>query len=220
MKRSLSWIVALPMGCLILTATAHADASCAAWQKAIKAGMAQTRIHAAIDSPLDPEAVKMGWKPTLMHCIVIDNVQYSNVLHKDFGRTAVAQPELRQMATDLLGFQAEAGCQAAGREQRGGVDTLIYSAGTDLGNGPARLRLWVDSSTGLPVRAVSDEPATDTTFSVDKTSGKNAAVVKTTANGKRIVSTHAYIYGALVKPPSQGKVDAQAQAALAALLKP
>ena len=220
MNRYLKGIVALPAGCLIFTTLAHADASCTAWQKAITAGMAQTRIHAAVDAPLDPLAVKMGWKPTLMHSIVIDNVQYSNALHKDFGRTAVAQPELRQMATDLAAFQAEEGCQAAGREQRGGINTLVYTASTDLGNGPARLRLWVDSSTGLPVRAVSDEPATDTTFSVDKTVGKNAAVVKTTPNGKRIVSTHAYIYGALVKAPSQGKVDTQAQAALDALLKP
>ena len=220
MNRFMNLIAACPVGCLVLTTFAHADTSCAAWQKAITAGMAQTRIHAAVDSPLDPMAVKMGWKPTLMHSIVIDNVQYSNALHKDFGRTTLPQPELRQMATDLLGFQAEGSCQAAGREQRGGIDTLVYTASTDLGNGPARLRLWVDSSTGLPVRAVSDEPATDTTFSVDKSAGKNAAVVKTTPNGKRIVSTHAYLYGAMVKAPSQGKVDAQAQAALDALLKP
>ena len=85
---------------MLLPATAPhvwaADASCAAVLKAVQAGMAQPRIHAAIDAPLDAEAIKLGVKKTLMHSIVIDKLQYSNALDPKFQRVALANADERR----------------------------------------------------------------------------------------------------------------------------
>ena len=86
---------------------AAADAGCTAVAKAAQAALAQPRIHAAIDSPLDPEALKMGFKQRLMHSIVIDQVQYSNAIRAGFSRTALDSKEMRMLASDLGPFLVE-----------------------------------------------------------------------------------------------------------------
>ena len=94
--------LALLLGAVAIGLPAHAaDSACAPVLKAVRAGMAQARIHAAIDLPLDPVALKMGLKPTLMHSIVIDKLQYSNAIRPGFGKTALDSPEMLALASDL-----------------------------------------------------------------------------------------------------------------------
>jgi hypothetical protein len=203
--------------------TLAADTGCAPVVKALNAGLAQPRIHAAIDSPLDPEAVKMGMKQTLMHSIVIDQVQYSNAIHPTFSRTALESKNMRMLATDLGPFMVEEGCRSAGSEKVAGRDAQVYTASGDLGRGEIRFKLWIDKATGLPLRAVSDEPEVDvdTVFAaLDKKKGRPSVEVKEKPNGRRQVATHAYLFGDAVKPPgAKGAVDAGALASLQALLK-
>jgi hypothetical protein len=203
---------------------AHAaDTSCAAVVKALNAGLAQARIHAAIDSPLDPAAIKMGMKPTLIHSIVIDQVQYSNAIRPMFSRTALESKEMRMLATDLGPFMVEEGCKAGGTDKVAGRDAQVYTASGDLGRGEIRFKLWIDKATGLPLRAVSDEPEVDvdTVFNaLDKKKGRPSVEVKEKPNGKRQIATHVYLFGDAVKPPgAKGAVDAAALASLQAALK-
>ncbi len=204
--------------------TAHsADSSCAPVVKAANAGLAQPRIHAAIDSPLDPEAVKMGFKPTLMHSIVIDQVQYSNAIRAGFSKTPLDSKDMRMLASDLGPFMVEQGCRAGGSERVAGRDAQVYLAAGDLGRGEIRFKLWIDKASGLPLRAVSDEPDFDVETLFDKPGKKGGAskmTIKEKANAARMVSTHAYIFGDAVKPPGpKGALDAGALASLQALLK-
>jgi hypothetical protein len=200
-----------------------ADSSCAPVIKAANAGLAQPRIHAAIDSPLDPEAVKMGFKPTLMHSIVIDQAQYSNALRAGFSKTPLESKDMRMLATDLGPFMVEQGCKAAGSEKLAGRDALVFLAAGDMGRGEIRFKLWIDKASGLPLRAVSDEPDVDVETLFDKPTKKGGAsklAIKEKPNGARVISTHAYIYGDAVKPPgSKGALDTGALATLQALLK-
>lgn len=219
---TLSWLA----GCLLavaLDAAQAADTSCATVIKAANAGLAQPRIHAAIDSPLDPQAVKMGFKPTLMHSIVIDQVQYSNAIRASFSKTALESKDMRLLATDLAPFMVEQGCKASGSEKLAGRDTQVFVASGDMGRGEIRFKLWIDKASGLPLRAVSDEPDFDVETVLDKLDRKGGAskvAIKEKPNGTRVVSTHAYIYGDAVKPPGpNGALDAGALATLQALLK-
>ena len=199
-----------------------ADASCAGVLKAVQAGMVQPRIHAAIDAPLDAEAIKLGFKKTLMHSIVIDKLQYSNALDPKFQRVALANADERGMASDLAAFQAEHGCNALGSARLAGRAAQVFALTTDLGRGEVTVRLWVDAASGLPLRAVTDEPDFDVDTVLQraaKAGAKSRAQVTEKANGQRIVSTHAYLYGDAVKAPgSGGTLDAQALSQLQALL--
>lgn len=219
-------LAALLLGLCGSAAALAADNSCAALNKAVSAGMAQARVHAAIDSPLDAAALKAGMKPTLLHSIVIDKVQHSNALNPRFSRVPVADAGQRELATDLAAFQAESGCQALGRVHLAGRSAVLYAFSTDLGRGRVRVQLWVDSSSGLPLRATSDEPDFD--FDVDVAWKKPVATQGASpkldmlerANGKRLVSTHAYLYGSVVLAPDvQGAVNPAALSQLQALLK-
>lgn len=214
---------------LLLTAAsialpAHAaDTACAPVLKAVRAGMAQARIHAAIDHPLDPEAVKMGMKPTLVHSIVIDKLQYSNAIRPSFSKTPLDSPDMRALATDLAAFEIDTGCKALGAQAVAGRTTMAYAMSLDLGRGDARITLWVDSSSGLPLRALTDEPDVDVDTVWKPGKGKDAPSIdiQQRPNGKRVVARHAYLYGNDVKPPSaSGAVDATTLATLQALLKP
>lgn len=199
------------------------DASCAPVSKAATAALAQPRIHAAIDAPLDPEAVKMGMRPTLMHSIVIDQTQYSNAMTPSFRKTALISADMRTLATDLAPFMVESGCKAAGREQLAGHEARLYTATADQGRGEIRMKLWIDGRTGLPLRAVTDEPDVDVDAALaalDKRKARPAVDVKQKPNGKRNVATHAYWFGDAVKPPGpSGSIDPAVLAGLQALLK-
>jgi hypothetical protein len=203
--------------------TLAADTSCAPVTRALNAGLAQTRVHAAIDSPLDPEAVKAGFKPTLMHSIVIDQVQYSNAIRAGFSRTPLDSKEMRMLATDLGPFMVDTGCQAAGTEKLAGRDALVFTAKGDLGRGEIRFKLWIDKATGMPLRAFSDEPEGDlTTFfdALDKKKGRPAKQAAPQAGAPRKLATHAYLFGDSVKAPGPGGVlDAGNLSRLQSLLK-
>lgn len=220
MKRQL----ALLLTAATITPPAQAaDAACTPVLKAVRAGMAQARIHAAIDHPLDPEAVKMGMKPTLVHSIVIDKLQYSNAIRPSFSKTVLDSPDMRALATDLAAFEIDTGCKALGAQAVAGRATTAYAMSVNLGRGEARITLWVDSSSGLPVRALTDEPDVDVDTVWKPSKGKDAPSLDTQQrpNGKRVVARHAYLYGNDVKPPSAGGgVDPAALATLQALLKP
>lgn len=200
-----------------------ADTSCAAVVRALNAGLAQARTHAAIDSPLDADAIKMGIKPTLIHSIVIDQVQYSNAIGPSFSRTVLESKEMRMLATDLGPFMVEEGCKPGGSDKVAGRDAAVFTASGNLGRGEIRFRLWIDKATGLPLRAVSDEPEVDvdTVFNaLDKKKGRPSMAVKEKPNGKRQIATHAYLFGDAVKPPgAKGALDAGALAFLQAVLK-
>ena len=220
-------LCSITLACALLTAAiapAHAaDSTCAAVTQALEAGLAQARIHAAIDSPLDPEAIKMGMKPTLVHSIVIDQVQYSNATRASFSRTPLESKEMRMLATDLGPFMVEQGCRPAGSEKVAGRDALVFTAQGDLGRGEIRFKLWIDRASGLPLRALSDEPDADMDDlfnTLDKKKGRPAVQAKEKPKGKRIVATHAYLFGPAVKPPGpQGTLDPAALAMLQAVLK-
>ena len=220
---SLAGRIAACLLAIVGTTAAAADGACAAVERAAKAALAQPRIHAAIDSPLDPEALKMGFKQQLMHSIVIDQVQYSNAIRAGFSRTPLDSKEMRMLASDLGPFLVESGCKAAGSEKLAGRDTQVYTASGDLGRGEIRFKLWIDKASGLPLRAVSDEPAADADVEalLAKLSGKKAAPAsKPKAQAKRDIGTHAYLFGDAVKPPgAQGAVDPTALSALLAVLK-
>lgn len=197
-----------------------ADSSCQALLKAVAAGLAQPRIHAAIHVPLDAEALKAGLRPTLVHSIVIDRVQYSNAANPAFSRLALAGEAERAMASDLAVFQPEAGCKDGGSDRVAGRLTRVTSFSVHLGRGEARVKVWVDAGTGLPVRALSDEPDVDVDTAFDKQRGGRIQVqVNPKAHGQRVVATHAYVYGDAVKPPGGGRPDAVALAQLQALLQ-
>ncbi len=201
---------------------AAADGSCAVVERAAQAALAQPRIHAAIDSPLDPEALKMGMKPMLMHSIVIDRVQYSNAIRAGFSKTPLDSPEMRMLAGDLGPFLVEQGCKAAGSERVAGREAQVFTASGDLGRGEIRFKLWIDKASGLPLRATSDEPDVDVEVLLGAAprKGKPGGAVKTAANGKRMLATHAYLFGDAVKPPgAKGVVDGAALTTLQALLK-
>ena len=136
----------------LMSPCAYADDSCAAVAKASNAALAQTRIHAAIDSPLDPEAIRAGMKRSLMHSIVINSVQYSNAIVPTFSRNALESNEMRLLAADLGPFMVEEGCRAAGSERVASREDLVFTATSDLGRGEIRFRLWIDKATGLPLR--------------------------------------------------------------------
>jgi hypothetical protein len=214
-----SLALALPT-LLAAPAALAADTSCQALLKAVAAGLAQPRIHAAIDVPLDAQALKAGLKPTLVHSIVIDRLQYSNAANAAFSRVPLAGEAERDMASDLAVFQPDVGCKDAGGDRVAGRAARVTSFSVDLGRGEARVKVWVDAGSGLPVRAVTDEPDVDVDTVFDKQPGGKIKVqVNQKANGKRIVATHAYVYGDAVKPPTGGRPDAAAVAQLQALLK-
>jgi hypothetical protein len=219
MKRQL----ALLLTAASITLPAHAaDTACAPVLKAVRAGMAQARIHAAIDHPLDPEALKMGMKPTLVHSIVIDKLQYSNAIRPSFSKTALDSPDMRALATDLAAFEIDTGCKALGAQAVAGRATMAYAMSLNLGRGDARITLWVDTASGLPVRALTDEPDVDIETVWKPRKGKDVGLdIQQRPNGKRVVARHAYLYGNDVKPPSAGgAIDPAALATLQALLKP
>lgn len=209
----------------LAAATAHghaADTSCAGLAQAVRAGLAQPRVHAAIDLPLDAAALKAGMKPTLLHSIVIGSVQHSNALSPTFRQVALNSPAERDLATDLAAFEADARCTLKGGERLAGRATQVWSFSIDLGRGEARIKVWVDSASGLPVRAVSDEPDVDvsTGFTKPGKGGASKFEVTERPNGQRVIGTHAYLYGDAVKPPgAKGAVDGAALAQLQALLK-
>ncbi len=222
--RTLTSKVCLVCCLLVVTAAAAhaADSSCAPVIKAANAGLAQARIHAAIDSPLDPEAVKMGFKPTLMHSIVIDQVQYSNAIHASFSRTPLESKEMRMLATDLGPFMVEAGCRPLGSDKVAGRDAQVFLATGDLGRGEVRLKLWIDRASGLPLRAVTDEPDVDVDTVLDGMGrkGRPTIEVKQAPSARRLVATHAYVFGDAVRPPGpKGALDPAALATLQAVLK-
>lgn len=198
---------------------ASADASCAVVARAATAALAQARIHAAIDSPLDPEAVKAGMKPTLMHSIVVDRVQYSNAIRASFSRTTLESGEMRALAADLGPFMVESGCKAVANDRVAAREALVFTAAGDLGRGEIRFRLWIDRITGLPLHAISDEPAVDVDAIIDALNRKKGRPAGK-AGGQRRLATHAYLFGNAVKPPdASGRLDPAALAELQALLK-
>lgn len=221
MKASLSLRVLAGLGLAAGHAMA-ADPGCAVPARAAEAALAQARIHAAVDSPLDPEALKMGMKPMLMHSIVIDRVQYSNATRAAFSKTPLASPEMRLLASDLGPFLVEQGCKPAADERLAGRNAQVFIASADMGRGEVRFKLWIDKASGLPLRATSDEPEADVEALLDTLSrkGKPRGPAKTGPAVRRLVATHAYLFGDAVKPPgAQGAVDNTALATLHALLK-
>jgi hypothetical protein len=207
--------------CLASAGVQAADPACAALSRAARAGMQQARIHAVIDAPLDPEALKIGMKPTLLHSIVIDQQQHSNALTPTFRTTTLKSAAERELASDLAVFEPDAGCQVQGPLRLAGRDALRYTFGTDLGRGEARVTVWVDTATGLPLRALTDEPDVDVGAAFNKAGASGRAVeIKEKPNGKRVVATHAYLFGAAVRAPGpQGVIDTDALARLQQLLK-
>jgi hypothetical protein len=199
-----------------------ADPAFAVPARAAQAALAQSRLHAAIDAPLDPEALKMGMKQTLMHSIVIGQVQYNNAIRASFSQTPLDSPEMRLLASDLGPFLVEQGCKRLGDERLAGKDAQVFAASGDLGRGEVRFKLWVDKASGLPLRATSDEPESDVDVLLDAgwRKGKPGSSPKAPANAKRVVATHAYLFGEAVKPPGpKGAVDGAALSTLQTLLK-
>lgn len=219
-KTVATWLAA---GLLGITGTAAwATDSCAAVKRAASAALAQARIHAAIDAPLDSEALKAGFQQRLMHSIVIDQVQYSNAIRARFSRTTLESKEMRVFASGLGPFLVESGCKAVGSERLAGRDTQVFSASGDLGRGEVRFKLWIDKASGLPLRAQSDEPEADADVDalLAKLNGKKAAPSTPARPApKRVVATHAYLFGDAVKAPSAQGADPTALSVLQAVLK-
>jgi hypothetical protein len=188
-------------------------APCTVVEKAIEAGMKQSRIHAASFERL---ADGKPGKPALA-AITIDRTHYLFDGSRSFGATPLESEQMRQMGSGLIGFSPGASCTPGAVERIAGKPAQKYTYVTDLGNGPANISLWIDRATGLPVRGETDEPDIDVDVKFGK-EGDLTTVKRPTGKRNRMIS--GFLYGADVRAPVKGSIDAGARAALQALVNP
>ena len=232
-KRSSSTTLTGGLASLALALASHAgaslaaDTSCAPVQRAVQAAAAEARVHHgwSLTSSDDPPA--KAWAPPLMQDIVVGSQRHSNMLNPAFQAEPMTSSDQRKLATQLALFDHETGCKALGTARIAGHATYVYEAFSETSyeghGGEARFRLWIDAETGLPVRGVGDAPDidADSTIKVDRKSGAVRADVKLgQAVSRRVISTHAWIYGDPIRPPgAKGAVDPASMERLRSILR-
>lgn len=121
---------------IVLTLAAHA-APCTAVEKAIEAGMKQSRIYAASFEQL-PDG-KTG--KAFMSAITIDSTHYLFEGNRSFGATHLESAEMRNLGSGLIGFLPGKTCNAQGVVTIAGKQAEKFQYTNDLGNGPANITL-------------------------------------------------------------------------------
>lgn len=186
--------------------------SCADIERAVDAGMKQKQIYAASFEQLS------NGKPgkALLSAITIDNTHYLFDGGRGFGATPLESEQMRKMGSGLIGFSPGQACAAQGTTTIAGKAAQKFSYTTDLGNGPANVTLWIDRTTGLPLRGMTDEPEVDVDVQFTK-DGDMKTIKKPT--GKRSKHISGFLYGSAVKAPAKSGIDAGMNAAMMELVK-
>ncbi len=203
-----------------------ADTSCAVVAKSGTAALSNARIHQAAYMP-----AKGAKAPTItdqfMHFIVIDTATYTSVLKGMFESKPSATATERRQGTYYAALLAEmdSDCRALGKATLAGRAALVFENGSNKKPEDALFKMWIDSTTGLPLRVDFDEAEVEGTTS----KGKDGLPVFSAKKGeKRQVNSVVFLFGDAVKAPAFGAkkgllgtpatVNAQTLAALVAML--
>ncbi len=221
--------------------SAHAaDNSCKAVAKAGEAALANARIHQALYMPASGKSAANGARPPatateLQHFMVIDKTKYSSIMKGLFDSEPIAKPSDRSSNVYYASMLAsmDEDCRSAGKATLGGRAALVFEQGANKKAEDIMFKIWIDSATGLPLRADVDEAEVVSTM----TKGKDGLPVfsaKKSDGGKRKVNSVAFLFGDAVKAPTlnpkkanlgvlnvmgtPGTLDAQALATMVSLL--
>ena len=226
------------MACLALTTpAAHAaDNSCKAVAKAGEAALANARIHQALYMPVSGKNARPpAAAAELQHFMVIDKTKYTSVFKGLFDSEPIAKPSDRSINVYYASMIAsmDEDCRAVGKATLGGRPALVFEQGSNKKADDIMFKIWIDSATGLPLRADVDEAEVVSTMTKDK-NGLPKFSVKKSDGGKRQVNSVAFLFGDAVKAPTlspkkanlgvlnvmgtPGTVDPQAMATVLALL--
>lgn len=226
------------MACLALAApAAHAaDNSCKAVTKAGEAALANARIHQALYMPVkDAKGARLpATAPELAHFIVLaDKTEYTSMGKDVFSITPPNERGSGAYYAQMIASIDE-GCRTLGKATLGGRAALVFEQGGNKKADDILFKIWIDSATGLPLRADLDEAEVVSTMTKDK-NGLPKFSAKKSDDGKRQVNSVAFLFGDAVKAPTlnakknnlgvlnkafgtAGTLDAQAMATVLALL--
>jgi hypothetical protein len=211
----------------IATQSAHAaDSSCKVVAKAGDAALANARIHQGLYMPAKGAKGPVT-ADQLGHFIVIDKTHYSSVIKGLFDVKPIATASERSQGVYYAVMLADmdSDCRALGKATLAGRAALVFENGSNKKSDDILFKVWVDSATGLPLRADLDEAEVVSTATKDK----NGLPVFSAKKGeKRQVNSVVFLFGDAVKPPVFGPkkgllgtpatLDAQATAAMLSLL--
>ena len=213
-----------------------ADSSCKAVAKAGDAALANARIHQVFYMPVYVKDVRPPATATeLQHFMVIDKTKYTSVFKGLFDSESIAKPSDRSINVYYASMIAsmDEDCRAVGKATLGGRPALVFEQGSNKKADDIMFKIWIDSATGLPLRADVDEAEVVSTMTKDK-NGLPKFSAKKSDGGKRQVNSVAFLFGDAVKAPTlspkkanlgvlnvmgtPGTVDPQAMATVLALL--
>ena len=230
--------IALFIALFITSQSAHAaDSSCKAVAKAGDAALANTRIHQALYMPMmDKSARPPATEKMLAHFIVIDKTKFTAALSGNlFDAEPITKPSDRSSNVYYASMLAsmDEDCRALGKATLGGRAALVFEQGANKKTEDIMFKIWIDSATGLPLRADVDEAQVVSSMTKNK-NGMPVFSAKKSDSGKRQVNSVAFLFGDAVKAPTfntkkndlgvlnllgkPGTIDPQAMATLLALL--
>lgn len=213
----------------LVAPSAHAlDTSCKAVAKAGEAALANARLHQGLYMPVPVKGVRpAATAGELQHFVVIDKTAYVSVLKGMFDSEPIATPADKRRGAYYAVMLADmdSDCRSLGKATLGGRAAQVFENGSNKKPDDILFKVWVDSATGLPLRADVDEGAVQVT----QTKGKDGLPVTSAKKGeKRQVNSVVYLFGDAVKAPVFGPkkgmlgtpatLDPQAMAAMLALL--
>jgi hypothetical protein len=224
----------LRTGCAALLAlavvaaqTAHAaDTSCKIVAKAGDTALANSRIHQALYMPAK-DAKRPVTADQLGHFIVIDKTKYTSIFKGLFDAEPITTASERSQGVyyALILADMDSDCRALGKTTLAGRAALMFENGSNKKSEDALFKVWVDSATGLPLRADIDEAEVVSTATKDK---NGLPVFSAKKGDKRQVNSVVFLFGDAVKAPVFGPkkgllatpatLDAQATAAMLAML--
>jgi hypothetical protein len=135
-----------------------ADTSCKVVAKAGDAALASTCIHQATYMP-----VKGANGPVtadlLGHHIVIDKTMYSSVLKGLFDAKPITTASERSQGVYYVHMLADmdSDCRALGKVTLAGRSAMVFENGSNKKSDDVHFKMWIDSATGLPLRADLNE---------------------------------------------------------------
>lgn len=193
--------------CLAIAApSAHAaDNSCKAVAKAGEAALANARIHQALYMPMKDKSTRPpATEKMLAHFMVIDKTKFTAALSGNlFDSEPIAKPSDRSSNVYYASMLAsmDEDCRVGGKATLGGRAALVFEQGANKKADDIMFKIWIDSATGLPLRADVDEAQVESSM----TKGKNGMPVfsaKKSDGGKRQVNSVAFLFGDAVKAPT------------------
>ncbi len=218
------------MGLLLALSAQHAvaaDKSCEPVVKAGKAALAMKRIHQAGYMPPEKGARPAPTANALSHSVAVDQTYYFSLGNSVFDQKPIKNDTDRTLAY----FYAEViaglddNCRSLGKATLAGRSAFVFEQGSNKSPDDMLVKVWIDSATGLPLRADLDEAQVDTNWVKGK---KGTPAAETKRNDKRQVNSVAFIYGDAVKAPvlsgkktllgTPANLDAQAMSQLLSLL--